>query len=279
MAKRTLSTWIRLNEKKCFYVWEFIRRNSEYKKDYKSFLSRFHKLCPGRPAPNSRHDCTRLEEQIGLDEAIELELMDWRLAFTYKWGTTWPCDPTYSNPNELDDLRRQPIISGGMGTYTAKSDWAQDIPKKPDPDPLSELFGEFAYDLSRVPIARIVQLRIRDRCEPELEPTGCFIEVPHECSGDWFIDKYSLVDAMIKEQSERLVPNSTMKRKPICVHLDNLHEYLAVWDLKKNEEDLSFAKIATRFSGGGQIVQRETIFAQYKTACWLIEKFGFLEIR
>jgi hypothetical protein len=163
VAKRTLRTQIRLDEKKCFYVWELIRRNDEYKRDYKSFLLRFDKLCPRLPAPNSRHDCTRLEEQIRLKEEIELELMDWRLAFTYKWGTTWPCDPTFSNPNEF--FLRQPIISGGMGTYTAESDWAMDIPKKPDPDPLSELLGEckFEYDLSRIPIERIVQLRMRNR--------------------------------------------------------------------------------------------------------------------
>jgi hypothetical protein len=55
-------------------------------------------------------------------------------------------------------------------------------------------------------------------------------------------------------------------------------KYLAVWDLKKKEEWLSFSDVAARLHSD-PVDQRQRVFTQYKRACWLIEEFGFLEIR
>ncbi len=280
--------------RKCYYRWEFIRRNENYRKDHLNFVSLYGQWFRQRSvnlADITGYDSFYLQEfETGIfqdteDKAFYLETITPHIeAFLQKWGVQWPCRPDFSfDPSDSDlyshlqkldfaDFRAVPILD-------LKTSLPIDAP-------IEEIAEEIRHQLSMTPgdVLRAMKAARKPRRKVKNDRFAFFV-VP-DLGRKKNIRRLSEFMTELEEKQK----SSGVKHRAKRTELKKYDDYLCVWDLKQSNRKLPWVEIArqlyaseydiyqSRKDAGvrNPIIQR--VIDQYQTAERLISG-GFQEIK
>lgn len=281
--------------RKCYYRWEFSRRNSGYQKDYSNFTLLFREWFRRRGV-NLRdvtgYDfqfLTQFETKILKQSKSRLfyfeKIIPYVEAFLLKWGVDWPCRPDFTfDPDEIN-----------FYSQTEGAAWRSRLPAIPVLTPRTNLKLKNSIDTLADELNEQFQMTVSDialkaeavRGQPKAKRENkefTFQAIPH-------IGKRRNIERFLQflNEIEFKAKQAAFKRRSKRIELKKYDDYLRVWDLKQLNPSVTWAAMARelypdeyadyesgRYAGRTRAVQR--VKDQYRGAERLING-GFQEIR
>lgn len=236
MPEKTRTVQDREFSEKCYFRWEFIRRNSNYRSDYQFFFNRFHNWFEDRGVSSGEiHGYDGLFWDDFLDNAdpetesyFAVEIQTYVQAFLEKWGVSWPCDPKFSFERDRLNVNAQKEPTFSNYASTPVVDLHRHVRFEITLSSVNTMSQE--CDLSEVmEFARKIDKDSKEKPESYFEVLRRLGFHRSLRNNDW-----------MRIHSE-LSPSKTGSQR---LRLTDYEQYLTVWDFRESHPDSTWPDVA-----------------------------------